>query len=106
MNLKCFITAFATFFSISVAQGASFLSNQKLGQGTSFVFSPESFFSKKKLSDNLFEDFQASSSCLDEIQREAAVELLPVSYSNKRKGHRSKYPRSRPSLFKRGPMSF
>ncbi|GAA5098408.1 hypothetical protein [Bartonella acomydis] len=106
MNLKYIITAFATFFSISVAQGASFLSAQKLGQGISSTVSSESFFSKKQFSDTLSEVLQTEFSCVADSQQKAAVELVPVSYLGKRRGYRPKHPRPRPNLFNRDPMSY
>lgn len=103
MNMKYLITALATFFSISVAQGASLLTAQ-LGQGIPSTVSSENLFSQKQPSDPLSKFSQADSSYRDD-SREEAVELVPASYSPKRRGQKLKKPRPRPDIFK-GPMSY
>ncbi|UTO29332.1 hypothetical protein [Bartonella harrusi] len=101
MNLKYFITAFATFFSISVAQGGLMTVQKQLQEISSAVFSNE------QSSNTLSEVFQAKFSCLDNDQQQRAVELVPVSSSvKKRRSPGSGKKRGRPSLFTRGPMSF
>ncbi|UNE54601.1 hypothetical protein [Bartonella machadoae] len=100
MNPKYFITTFATFFSISVAQGGSLKAVQKRVEGI-----PSSVFPNEQGSYSLSKAFQAKFSCLDNDQQQQAVKLVPVSSSAKRKGPRSGRKGGRPSLF-RGPMSF
>lgn len=103
MHMKYLITALATFFSISVAQGASLLTAQ-LEQGISSAGASGNLFSQKQPSDSLSKLSQAASSYRDD-NREAAVELVSASSSGKRRGHGPKKPRPRPSIFK-GPMSY
>lgn len=105
MNIKYFITAFATFASISVAQGASFLSSQKLIEGISSVVPPRDLFFSEQLSRILSEIVQMELSCTHNSQCITAVNLVPVSHSGKKpkKGPRK---RRRPDLFGKGPMSF
>lgn len=103
MHMKYFMTALATFFSISVAQGASLLTAQ-LGQGISSMGSSGNLFSQKQPSDPLSKFSQAASSYRDD-NREAVVELVSASSSGKRRGHRPKHPKPRPKIFK-GPMSY
>ncbi|WP_212111195.1 hypothetical protein [Bartonella queenslandensis] len=105
MNIKYFITAFATFASISVAQGSSFLSSQKLIEGISSVIPPRDLFSSKQLSKILSEIVQMELSCTHNSQCMAAADLVPVSHSGK-KPKKGPGKRRRPDLFRRGPMSF
>ncbi|EJF83617.1 hypothetical protein [Bartonella rattimassiliensis] len=103
MNIKYFMTTFATFVSISVAQGSPFLSSQKFIQNTSA--SRDHFFGEQ-LSKILSEVFQIELSCGNNGQCLTSVELVPVSYSGKKRGQNPRGRRGRPSLFTRGPMSF
>lgn len=105
-EFKIFYYSFCYFFSVSVTQGASFLSAQKLGHEVSSALSPESFFSKKQLSDNLSKVFQTKFSSFADIQQKAVVELVSVSYLGKKRGPKHRKPRPRPNLFMRGPMSY
>ncbi|WP_273759894.1 hypothetical protein [Bartonella sp. ML70XJBT.G] len=102
--MKYFITTLATFFSISVAQGASLLTSQ-LGQGIPSTVSPENLFSQKQPSGALSKLSQTKSSYFDNSEGEEAVELVPASYSPKRRGQKPKHQRPRPRLFN-GPMSY
>ncbi|VEJ44851.1 hypothetical protein [Bartonella vinsonii] len=103
MNLKYFITAFTTFASISVAQGAGLEGVQKIIQGISSVISSEDSFPNEKIRNNFSEAFQANFSCIDNNQWRGA-ELMLVASSPKRRGPKGNRG-GRPSLF-RGPMSF
>lgn len=105
MNIKYFITAFATFASISVAEGASFLSSQKLIEGISAVVPPRDLFSSEQLSKFLSEVVQMEFSCTHNSQCITAANLVPVSHSGK-KPKKGPGKRKRPNLFGRGPMSF
>ncbi|PIT69590.1 hypothetical protein [Bartonella tribocorum] len=105
MNIKYFITAFATFSSISLAQGASFLSSQKFIEGISAVVPPRDFFSGKQLSKIFSEVVQMELSCTNNSQCITADKLVPVSYSGK-KPKKGPGKKKRPNLFRRGPMSF
>ncbi|WP_273720102.1 MULTISPECIES: hypothetical protein [unclassified Bartonella] len=102
--MKYFITALATFFSISIAQGASLLTSQ-LGQGISSTVSPENLFLQKQPNGMLSKLSQTKFSHFNDNQREAVVELVAVSSSGKRRGRWPKHPRPRPRLFN-GPMSY
>ncbi|MCZ2158095.1 hypothetical protein NPX99_02160 [Bartonella sp. 220] len=104
MNLKYFITAFTTFASISVAQGASLMVAQKLKQSISSAISSKDSFSTKQASNSLSEIIQTNFSCIDNGQWKKAVKLVPVASFSKRKGPGKK--RGRPSLSTRGPMSY
>lgn len=109
MNIKYFITAFATFSSISFAQGASFLSSQKFIEGISAVVPPRDLFSSEQLSKILSEVVQMELSCTNNSQFVTAVNLVPVSHSGKKRGPKPKKgpgKRGRPNLFARSPMSF
>ncbi|WP_273757824.1 hypothetical protein [Bartonella sp. AU55XJBT] len=109
MNIKYFITAFATFFSISVAQGAGFLSSQKSTEGLSSVVLPRDLFSRKQFSKILSEVVQMELSCINNSQCMTAAQLVPVSHSGKKRGPKPKKgPRKgkRPNLFARSPMSY
>ncbi len=105
MNIKYFITAFATFASISVAQGASFLSSQKLIEGISAVVPLRDLFSSEQLSKILSEVVQMELSCTHNSQCMTAVNLIPISHSGK-KPKKGPGKRKRPGLFERSPMSF
>ncbi|MBB5073417.1 hypothetical protein HNQ69_000538 [Bartonella callosciuri] len=101
MNTKYFITAFATFASISIAQGASFMTAQKLVQGVSF----NDFLLNEKVRSSLDKVFQERSPYLDNDQWKVDVELVPVSSSSRKRGSGSGGRSRRPTL-SRGPMSF
>ncbi|WP_336294513.1 hypothetical protein [Bartonella sp. CB169] len=106
MNLKYFIIAFATFISVTVAQGASLVTSQKLVQGISSVVSSKSFLESLQLSNPLAEAFQRKFSGIDSEQEKAAVKFVPVLSSPKRRGSRFSGKRTRTNLFLRSPMSF
>ncbi|EJF84242.1 hypothetical protein MCU_00910 [Bartonella elizabethae Re6043vi] len=109
MNIKYFIAAFATFFSISVAQGAGFLSSQKFTEGISTVFLPKDLFSSEQLSKILSEVVQMELSCTKNSQCMTAVQLIPVSHSGKKRFQKPKKGSGkgkRPNLFARSPMSY
>ncbi|WP_375638372.1 MULTISPECIES: hypothetical protein [unclassified Bartonella] len=109
MNIKYFITAFATFASISMAQGASFLASQNLIQRASSAVPPIGFFTGEQLRKLLSEVFQIELSCTNNSESITAAKLVPVLHSGKKRDH---YPKrrlgkkGRPNLFARGPMSF
>ncbi|WP_337250167.1 hypothetical protein [Candidatus Bartonella washoeensis] len=96
------ITAYATFASISVAQAASFMITQKLGEAVS---SSKSFLSDAQSKNPLAEALQEKFSSLGNNQKEPAVQVIPAAYSAKKRGKSGKKG-GRPSLFGRGPMSF
>nr|WP_019220646.1 hypothetical protein [Bartonella senegalensis] len=106
MNLRYFITASATFFSISVAQAATvgLVVTQKLLDGVS---SSKSFLADAHRNKSLGGISQAEFACLDNNQ-EKAVELVTVASSNQRRGSRGGRGRGggRPSLSSRSGMSF
>ncbi|AGF75382.1 hypothetical protein [Bartonella vinsonii] len=104
MNLKYFITAFATFASISVVQGASLIVAQKLKQSISSAIPSKASFFPQQVSNSLSEVIQTNFSCIENNQESGAVELIPVASSSKRRGPRGG-KKGRPSLFTRGPMS-
>ncbi|WP_273718274.1 MULTISPECIES: hypothetical protein [Bartonella] len=109
MNIKYFITAFATFSSISFAQGASFLSSQNFIEGISDVVLPRNLFSSEQFSKIFSEVVQMELSCTNNSQCITAAKLLPVSHSGKKRGPKPKKgpgKGKRPSLFARNPMSF
>ncbi|WP_375703471.1 hypothetical protein [Bartonella sp. AD13SXNS] len=109
MNIKYFITAFATFASISVAQGASFLSSQKLIEGVPSLVPPIDLFSSEQLSKIFSEVVQMELSCTHNNQCITAAKLVPVLHSGKKRGHypkRGSGKRGRPNLFARSPMSY
>ncbi len=109
MSIKYFITTFATFASISIAQGASFLASQNLIQRASSVVSPIGFFSGEQLRRVLSEVFQIELSCTNNNEYITAAKLVPVSHSGKKRGYNSKKgprKRGRPNLFTRSPTSF
>ncbi|WP_375623093.1 MULTISPECIES: hypothetical protein [unclassified Bartonella] len=109
MNIKYFITTFATFASISITQSASFLASQNLVQRASSTIPPIGFFSGEQLCKLLSEVFQIELSCTNNSECITAAKLVPVLHSGKKRDH---YPkkrpgkRGRPNLFARGPMSF
>ncbi len=109
MNIKYFMTTFATFASISVAQGASFLFSQKLIQDISTIVLPRDLFSSEQLSKIFSEVVQMELSCTNNNQCITAAKLVPVLHSGKKRGH---YPKKglgkgrRPDLFRRSPMSY
>ncbi len=109
MNIKYFMTTFATFASISVAQGASFLFSQKLIQDISTIVPPRDLFSSERSRKILSEVFQRKPSCRNNSECITAAQLVPVLHSGKERSH---YPkkrsgkRGRPNLFARGPMSY
>ncbi|WP_375658893.1 hypothetical protein [Bartonella sp. MR30HLJHH] len=109
MNIKYFITAFATFASISIAQGASFLASQNLIQRASSAVPPIGFFSGEPLRKVLSEVFQIELSCTNNSEYITAAKLVLVSHSGKKRGYNPKKrsgKRGRPNLFTRSPMSF
>ncbi|WP_246046891.1 hypothetical protein [Bartonella mastomydis] len=109
MNIKYFITAFATFFSISFAQGAGFLSSQKFTEGLSSVILPRDLFFREQLSKILSEVVQMELSCTKNNQCMTAAQLVPVSHSGKKKGPKPKKGPTkgkRPNPFARSPMSY
>ncbi|WP_375618017.1 hypothetical protein [Bartonella sp. AC134YNZD] len=109
MNIKYFITAFATFASISVAQGASFLSSQKLIEGIPSLVPPRDLFSSEQLSKIFSEVVQMELSCTHNNQCITAAKLVPVSYSGKKRFQKPKKGSGkgrRPDLFGRSPMSY
>ncbi|ACS50625.1 hypothetical protein [Bartonella grahamii] len=109
MNIKYFITAFATFASISIAQGASFLASQNLIQRASSAVPPIGLFSSEQLRKVLYEVFQIELSCTNNSEYITAAKLVPVSHSGKKRGYNPKKgpgKRGRPNLFTRSPMSF
>ncbi|WP_246257291.1 hypothetical protein [Bartonella gabonensis] len=109
MNIKYFITAFATFFSISFAQGASFLSSQRFIEGISSVVPSRDFCSRARLSKILSEVVQMELSCKNNGQYITAAKLVPVSHSGKKKFQKPKKglgKGKRPNLFSRNPMSY
>ncbi|WP_254493684.1 hypothetical protein [Bartonella sp. B1099] len=108
MNIKYFITAFATFSSISFAQGAGFLSSHKLIEGISAVVPPKDLFSREQLNKILSEVVQMELSCTNSSECITAAKLVPVSHFGKKRGHSpQKKPnkKGRPRL-SRGPMSY
>ncbi|WP_375673188.1 hypothetical protein [Bartonella sp. TS82HLJMH] len=109
MNIKYFITAFATFASISIAQGASFLASQNLIQRAFSAVPPIDLFSGEQLRKVLSEVFQIELSCTDNSEFITSAKLVPVSHSGKKRGYSPKKgpgKGGRPNLFRRGPMSF
>ncbi|MBB4076541.1 hypothetical protein GGR08_000841 [Bartonella fuyuanensis] len=109
MNIKYFITVFATFASISAAQGSPFLSFQKLIQGISASAFPIDHFSREQSNKILSEVFQMEFSCRNNSKCVTTAKLVPVAYSRKKRGHRPQKgtgKRGRPNLFIRSPMSF
>ncbi|WP_375649518.1 hypothetical protein [Bartonella sp. OT172YNZD] len=109
MNIKYFITAFATFASISIAQGASFLASQNFIQRASSAVPPIGLFSSEQLRKVLSEVFQIEFSCINNSECITAAKLVPVSHSGKKRGYNSKKglgKRGRTNLFTRSPMSF
>ncbi|WP_246744076.1 hypothetical protein [Bartonella raoultii] len=109
MNIKYFITAFATFSSISFAQGASLLSSHKFIEGISSVVLPRDLFSREQLSKILSEVIQMDLSCTKNSQCMTAVQLIPVSHSGKKRFQKPKKRSGkgkRPNLFARSPMSY
>lgn len=86
MNMRYFITASATFVSISVAQvaTASVMATQKLVEGVS---SSRSFLSDAYRSKSLDKVLRAEFACLDNNQGKA-VELVTVASSTQRRGSR------------------
>ncbi|PIT70812.1 hypothetical protein [Bartonella tribocorum] len=109
MNIKYFITAFATFASISVAQSASFLSSQKLIEGISAVVPPKDIFSSEQLSKILSEVAQMELSCTNNSQCITAAKLIPVSHSGKKifqKPKKGSGKGRRSHFIRRGPMSY
>ncbi|WP_375608050.1 MULTISPECIES: hypothetical protein [unclassified Bartonella] len=109
MNIKYFMTTFATFASISVAQGSSVLFSQKLIQDISAIVPPIDLFSSERSRKILSEVFQIELSCTNNSECITAAQLVPVLHSGKKRDH---YPkkgsgkRRRPNLFARGPMSY
>ncbi|WP_345118966.1 hypothetical protein [Bartonella pachyuromydis] len=101
--MKYLITALATFFSISIAQGASLLTAQLEQEIPSAGFSGKLFLQKQP-SGTLSKLSQTKSSHLDD-NGEAAAELVAVSSLGKRRGRGPKHPKPRPTIF-RGPMSY
>ncbi|WP_019222249.1 hypothetical protein [Bartonella rattaustraliani] len=103
MNIKYYITAFATFASISAAQGSTLLGSQKLVKGITIPSKDFSF--AKKVSNILSEAFQEESSSIDNVHEQIAVELVSVSSSSRRCKRAVKKGRQ-PNPFCRSPMSF
>ncbi|MET3560404.1 hypothetical protein ABID39_001101 [Bartonella japonica] len=106
MNIKYFIATFATFASISAAQGASFVVVQKLAERTPSAISSEDFSFGNRVCNVLSEVFQKESSCIDNCYRSTAVELVAAPSSHRKRGPRSRNNGRRPNLFGRSPMSF
>ncbi len=109
MNIKYFITAFATFASISITQGASFLAAQNLIQRASSAIPSRGLFSGEQLHRVLSEVFQIELSCTNNSECITAAKLVAVSHSGKKRGYNPKRrtgKRGRPNLFSRSPMSF
>ncbi|WP_330169445.1 hypothetical protein [Bartonella grahamii] len=109
MNIKYFITAFATFASISIAQGANFLASQKLKEGISAAVPSIDLFSAEQLRKVLSEVVQMELSCTNNSECITAAKLVPVSHSGKKKFQKPKKgpgKGKRPSLSERNPMSF
>ncbi|KEC55768.1 hypothetical protein [Bartonella koehlerae] len=105
MNMKYFITASATFVSISLAQAAtaSLVATQRLVEGVS---SSRIFFSDAHKNKSLGEVLRIEFSCLGNNQGKA-VELITVASSLvKGKGLKSERRRGGRPRFSRGPMSF
>lgn len=109
MNIKYFITAFATLSSISFAQGSGLSSSHKFIEGISAVVLPKDLFFRKQLSKILSEVVQMELSCINNSQCMTAAKLVPVSHSGKKKFPKPKKrpeKKSRPNLFERSPMSY
>ncbi|MGF7157565.1 hypothetical protein [Bartonella heixiaziensis] len=104
MKIIYFITAYATFASISVAQSASLMVAQKLIERAS---SSKSLFSDAhaQIGNPLGEAFQTKFSPIINNQQGQAAQLVPVTYQAE-KGRKSRRGKGRPKLFWRGPMSF
>ncbi|WP_317992811.1 hypothetical protein [Bartonella gliris] len=99
MKMIYFITACATFASISLAQAASLIATQKLREGGP---SSKSVFSDAQTGNLLGEVLRTKFSSISKHQREQAAQLVPVSSPTKKRGK----PRGRPKLSSRGPVSF
>ncbi|WP_375649441.1 hypothetical protein [Bartonella sp. MU70NMGDW] len=109
MKIKYFITAFATFASISIAQGASFLASQNLIQRASSAVPSIGLFSSEQLRKVLSEVFQIELSCTNNSECITEAKLVPVSHSGKKRDSNPKRrtgKRGRPNLFSRNPLSF
>ncbi|WP_273754662.1 hypothetical protein [Bartonella sp. MM73XJBT.G] len=109
MNIKYFITAFATLSSISFAQGASLLSSHKFIEGISAVVLSKDLFFREQLSKILSEVVQMELSCINNSQFITAAKLVPVSHSGKKRFQKPKKGSGkgkRPNLFARSPMSY
>ncbi|WP_185913390.1 hypothetical protein [Bartonella massiliensis] len=106
MSIKYFMTAFATFTSISVAQGGAFWASQNLIQRASSVAPLIDLFSREQLSKALSDVVQMELSCINSNPCMTAAQLVPVSHFGKNRGPK-KGPgkKGRPRL-SRGPMSF
>ncbi|WP_409361532.1 hypothetical protein ACRPOS_000705 [Bartonella heixiaziensis] len=104
MKMIYFITAYATFASISVAQSASFIVAQKLVEGVS---SSKSLLSDAhtQIGNPLGEPFRTKFSPIINNQQGQAAQLVPVTYRAE-KGRKSCRGKGRPKLFWRSPMSF
>ncbi|MBX4335500.1 hypothetical protein [Bartonella raoultii] len=105
MNIKYFITACVTFFSISFAQGASFLISQKFGEKIFSADSSRDFIFSKQLSDTLSQVFQMEVLGLNNHQQQVAVKLVPVSSVAKKRAQPNKGRKGRPKLSVRNPFS-
>lgn len=105
MYIKYFITAFITFSSISLAQGASFLASQKLGEKISSVIPLRDLSFSKQLGDTLSQILRAEFLDFNNDQQKAAVQLVSASPAIKGKKRKPKTKKERPKLSVRNPFS-
>ncbi|MET3589745.1 hypothetical protein ABID23_000831 [Bartonella silvatica] len=104
MKITYLVTAFTTFASIPVAQGASLITHQKqLVEEISSAVSSKVTFLSEEVSNALSDVFQKKFSCLDDVEGEAAIKLVAVKKRGPGPWGRG---RGRPSLFTRNPLSF
>ncbi|GAA5105786.1 hypothetical protein [Bartonella jaculi] len=101
MKMIYFITAYATFASISMAQAASLIGAQKLVEG---IFSSKSSLFDAQIGNPLGEVLRTK---FCNHQRGQAAQLVPVaSSSNKKRRGPPRGGKKRPNLFTKSPMSF
>lgn len=106
MDIKYFIATFATFASISAAQGAGFVVAQKLAERIPSTIPSGDFSFGKQVSNVLSEVFQKESFCISNPYRSTDVELVAAPSSHRKRGPGPQKNRRRPNPFSKSPMSF